>query len=152
MKRRSLLLALLSCSLCWAAQTHAGGEQLVVIASKDAPTAKLSREELRPIFQVTKPRWSNGEPIVPFNLPEDNPLRRAFDTAVLGLSPNQVARYWIDKKIRGDVRPPKKLASSAAVARAVAKTPGSIGYVDQQDVTAAVKVVAKIQNGKVIAP
>jgi ABC-type phosphate transport system substrate-binding protein len=151
MKRRTILLAL-SSLLLWQGASSAGEDVIIVIANKDVPQQKLGRDELRPIFQVTKLQWPNGNNVVPLNLPEDNSLRKGFDSAVLGLDPDRVARYWIDRKIRGDARPPKKLSSPAAVVKAVAKTSGAIGYVAVGDVDASVKVVAKIKGGSVIAP
>ena len=152
MKRRCALLALIGSALLWPATSSAGDDVIAVIANKDVPQAKLGRDELRPIFQTTKTQWSNGTTIVPLNLPEDNSLRKGFDSAVLGLDPDRVARYWIDRKIRGDGRPPKKLSSPGAVLKAVAKTSGAIGYVAVADVDASVKVVAKIKGGTLSAP
>jgi ABC-type phosphate transport system substrate-binding protein len=152
MKRLAFITMLLLSALLWVGPTRAGGETIVVVVNKDVPPGSLDRNTLRPIFQVIKVQWANGNGIVPFNLPEDSQIRRDFDQAVLGLSPEYVARYWIDKKIRGDTHPPKKLPSPEAVARAVARTPGAIGYVLADDVTPALRVVAKIQNGKVVPP
>jgi ABC-type phosphate transport system substrate-binding protein len=151
--RRSIFIATLSLGvLLWVGPSRAGGDLILVIANKDVPVNSLDRNDLRPIFQVVKLQWPNGNGIVPLNLPDDSSLRHDFDQAVLGLSPDRVARYWIDKKIRGDTHPPKKLTSPEAVARAVAKTPGAIGYVAAGDVSSSVKVVARIQDGKVAAP
>ncbi|MFZ5896562.1 MAG: hypothetical protein ACOY0T_36240 [Myxococcota bacterium] len=152
MKRRIALLVLFAAGLLWPQPGSAGEDVIAVIANKDVPQAKLSRDELRPIFQVTKTRWPNGNAIVPLNLPEENSLRKGFDSAVLGLDPDRVARYWIDRKIRGDGRPPKKLSSPGAVLKAVGKTSGAIGYVAIGDVDASVKVVAKVKGGSVLPP
>ncbi len=74
---------------------------VVVIANKAVSATRISRDELRPIFQTKKNTWPDGTSARPFNLTETNPVRRAFDAAVLGLDPDRVARYWIDRKIRG---------------------------------------------------
>ena len=152
MKRRLVLFALLGSLVFWQQESSAGDDIIAVIANKDVPQNKLGRDDLRPIFQATKTQWSNGAAIVPLNLPEDSSLRKGFDSAVLGLDPDRVARYWIDRKIRGDARPPKKLSSPGAVLKAVGKTGGAIGYVPVGDVDASVKVVAKIKGGNVVAP
>lgn len=123
-----------------------------VVVNKGNPATVLTQEELRPVFQTTKTQWSDGVKADPVNLSDDDPARQAFDMAVLGLDPDRVARYWIDRKIRGGERPPRKVPSSGAAARAVASERGAVGYVHRSDLNPALKVVAKISNGKVVAP
>jgi ABC-type phosphate transport system substrate-binding protein len=71
---------------------------------------------------------------------------------VLGLDPDRVARYWIDRKIRGGDRPPQTAPSSAVMVKVVAKTAGALGYAEASAVDASVKVVAKVVDGQVVAP
>ncbi|WP_437647246.1 hypothetical protein [Sorangium sp. So ce362] len=71
---------------------------------------------------------------------------------MLGLDPDGVARYWIDRKIRAGERPPRKVSSPGAVLRAVAEEEGGLGYVAASDVNASVKVIARIRDGQVIPP
>jgi len=127
-------------------------DTILVIANKAVATNKLSRDELRPIFQTKKDTWPDGSPAKPFNLPDKNPLRQGFDAAVLGLDPDRVARYWIDRKIRGGERPPQTAPSSAVLVKVVSKTAGALGYVEASAVDASVKVVAKVVDGQVVAP
>jgi hypothetical protein len=54
--------------------------------------ARISRDDLRPIFQTRKDTWPDGTPVRPFNLPESHGIRQGFDAAVLGLDPDRVAR------------------------------------------------------------
>jgi ABC-type phosphate transport system substrate-binding protein len=128
------------------------GGTLVVIANKSVRATRLSRDELRPIFQTKKDTWPDGSPARPFNLPEANTARRSFDAAVLGLDPDRVARYWIDRKIRGGERPPQTITSSALMLKVVSKTSGAVGYIDAADVDASVKVIARVVDGQVVAP
>lgn len=152
--RRAFLTALLSAlpALSWSTGSQAGGEVLAVIVNKQNPIGTLSQNELRPLFQTTKKAWSNGEDATPINLPEDNSLRNDFDQAVLGLDRDRVARYWVDRKVRGGARPPVRVPNTAAVLKAVASKPGAIGYVKLTDVNPTVKVVAKISGGKLTGP
>ena len=127
-------------------------EVIFVIAHKSVSIGKITRDELRPIFQTKKDTWPDGSPAKPFNLPEKNTLRQGFDAAVLGLDPDRVARYWIDRKIRGGERPPQTAPSSAVMVKVIGKTAGAVGYVEGSAVDASVKVVAKVQDGQVVAP
>ncbi|MEY4580449.1 MAG: hypothetical protein RL701_5152 [Pseudomonadota bacterium] len=129
-----------------------GVEPIAVIANKAVNIAKISRDDLRPLFQTKKDSLPDGTPAKPFNLPESNASRQGFDAAVLGLDPDRVARYWIDRKIRGGERPPQTAPSSAVMVKVISKTPGGIGYVEVSAIDASVKVIAKIIDGNVVAP
>lgn len=132
----------------------AGGtsDVIVVIANKGVSVKSITRDDLRPIFQTKKDTWPDGTPAKPFNLPDSNAVRQGFDAAVLGLDPDRVARYWIDRKIRGGERPPQTAPSSGVLVKVIAKTPGAVGYVEVSAVDASVKVVAKVVEGQVVAP
>ena len=152
MVRRKLLLGCVAVALCWTDSSRAGDEVIAVIVNKSNAVGTMRREDLRPIFLTTKTVWSNGQTIEPFNLPESSSVRTTFDNVVLGMNPDEVARYWIDRRIRGDVRPPRKIQSPGTVVALVAKGEAAIGYVSLADVNASVKVVARIEGGQVKAP
>ena len=128
-------------------------DAIVVIAHQDVGALVLTREELRPIFQTKKNTWPDGKALRAFNLPESDSVRRGFDAAVLGLDPDRVVRYWIDRKIRGGDRPPQTAPSAAAMIKLVSKTPGAIGYVDSQvPLPPNVTVLARVSAGQVVKP
>ena len=129
-----------------------GEPPVAVIANKVVVTPPLGREELRNIFQTKRAAWSDGVPIRPFNLPDASVARRVFDLTVLSLDPARVARYWIDRQVRSGDRPPPTVPSSALMIRIIAKTAGSIGYVEGAAVHPGVKVVARIVDGQVVKP
>lgn len=147
--KRSLLLASFLILFSAVPAAH-GGDEIAVVAHSSAPDA-LALSELRPLFQTTRTTLA-GERALPLNLSEGDSTRHGFDAAVLGLDPDRVARYWVDRKIRGGNPPPKSLPNSAMVLKVVATNPGAIGYVPSGEVSANVKVVARIRGGKVIAP
>ena len=126
---------------------------ILVIANKAVPETSLSRDELRPLFQSKTNALPSGTEARVFNLPEKDSARRGFDAATLGLDPERVARYWIDRKIRGGDRPPQTVPSGAAMVKLVGKTAGAIGYVDSHvTLDANVKVIAKAINGQLVKP
>lgn len=129
-----------------------GLEAIAVIVHKDSAVDVLAKDDLRPIFQTKKTEWDNGKSILPFNMPDDNSVRQGFDSAVLGLDPDRVARYWVDRKIRGGARPPKTVPSAQRVISYVGRVPNAIGYVYVSEVDDSVKVVARIVEGQVQAP
>ena len=78
------------------------------------------------------------------------PARTHFDRVVLGMTPDEVARFWIDRRIRGRGSPPTKAPKAATVLKVVAALAGAIGYVPQSQVGPGVKVVARVAQDKVI--
>ena len=146
-----LQLGLLAGAVSWTSPSDAGGEAIAVVVNDSAGASSLSRDELKSIFQTRTTRLPSGEKAAPVNLPQGDSVRVSFDQVVLGLEPDEVARYWVDRKIRGGNRPPKRLGSSALVLKHVERTPGAIGYVPASQAKGA-KVVAKIQGGRVVAP
>lgn len=131
-----------------------GQEQsaIVVIAHPDAPVAAVDGAALEAIFTTRMRHWGGGQRIVPFNLPPGSRHRRGFDQATLGLGSEQVARFWIDRRIRGGGRPPRQLSSPALMVRVVGALPGAIGYVPESTPIGNLKVLARIVDGEVTTP
>ena len=149
MKTRHLLsifvLSIATCPLAY------GGDEIAIIAHKSAKVSAIANSDLRPIFQTTKTSWLDGR-VLPLNLPPEDSTRKEFDAAVLGLDPDRVARYWIDRKIRGGNPPPKALPSATLILKVVASKPEAIGYVPSGSVTNEVKVIGRIRGGEIVAP
>ncbi|HKU41413.1 MAG TPA: hypothetical protein VJR89_24820 [Polyangiales bacterium] len=151
-KPKLLWLLVAACILLTPRSSRAGGEIIAIIANKDVALKTVTREELRPIFQTKKNTWPDGKTVVPFNLPPAHASRQGFDAAVLGLDPDRVAKYWIDRKIRGDEKPPQTAPSPAVMVKIVAKTAGAVGYVEASLADASVKVIGRISDGQVVKP
>jgi hypothetical protein len=128
-----------------------GGDVILVIINNQVSVTRMSQEDLRPIFQTTKTEWEGGRAL-PLNFASEDGVRKGFDAAVLGLDPDRVARYWIDRKIRGGNPPPKELPNAAMVVKVVSAKKEAIGYVPGDTDTTNTKVVAKIIGGKVLGP
>ncbi|WP_020649597.1 hypothetical protein [Solimonas variicoloris] len=124
---RRALLALLLAALPWAAARAEGA--IAVIAAPARAEARLDLDTLALIYQRKRQYWPDGSRIQPVNLAADHPLRLAFSRAVLGMDAAALESYWNEQYFRG-VRPPYVVASSEAMLRFVAETPGAIGYVD----------------------
>jgi len=152
MKQLGVAIALVFAASTWSVEGDAEQEEIAVVVSRANPTTRVEQRELRPLFQTTRTEWASGVRAQPLNLPESSELRVEFDKAILGLDPDGVKKYWIDRKIRGGERPPKKVPTSGVVLRIVAKDSGAIGYVSSRDLDGTVKVVARVRGGRVISP
>jgi hypothetical protein len=125
---------------------------LAVIVNSAVSVGQLSAAELESIFTTSRRNWPDGSSVSAFSYPPEDAVRRAFDRAVLRMSADEVARFWLDQRVRGGSRPPRQVPDAALAVRLVAKLPGSIAYVPENLVNTNVKVVARIKSGKVVGP
>ena len=52
-----------------------------------------------------------------------------FENRVLGMSSDEVSRYWIDRKIRGQGVPPKVVSPADLLQKVVSRLGHSVAYV-----------------------
>lgn len=128
MTRRELLVGSAAIASSLFVSGARANEPLVVIvhpSNHEHP----SRAEVAAMFITRKQDWGAGKRILPFNFPAKHDVRVSFDRAVLDMDPDAVARYWIDRRIRGGNPPPKQIPNAQLMLRLVQKLDGAIGYV-----------------------
>jgi hypothetical protein len=146
--RRRFLSLLPSAACVLPALARAQGQPkapLVVICGARSTLHDLSLPVLRAMFLGDEAKAPDGSRLVPFNQPPNSNDRVAFDRLVLGKSPAEVSKYWIDRRIRGEGRPPKVVTSPldavALLRQLVAVFPGAISYLRADQIDASVRVV-----------
>src|SRR4051812_14350816 len=96
-KRRSAIPA--PCALAGLAGTaHADHKKLVVVVAKGSSITSISRSDLKHCFMGDSVS-EGGKTLVPFNAEPRTTSRGGFDRGVLGMSPDEVGRYWVDRKV-----------------------------------------------------
>jgi len=118
---------------------RAADQPLVVIVAATSPLQDISRANLRRAF-LSEPTGGPGGKMIPLNQPPGTPGRAQFDKAVLGLAGDDVARFWIDQRIRGQGGAPRAIPA-AMLTRVVPQLVGSIGYIRANEIVPGVKVV-----------
>lgn len=149
--RRHFLLGI-SAALAGATRAEAGPSDLFVVAHRRVPVQSLNDVELEAIFLTLRRYWDGSKIIIPFNLPPRRDLRIQFDQAVLRMGPDEVGRYWLDRRVRGGAPPPRQAPDPVTAVRLVARLEGAIGYVPAGVPLEDVRVLLKVHNGKVIRP
>jgi hypothetical protein len=114
--------------------------RLAVVVARDSKLNDLSIYELKRLYEG-HPMSAGGTRLIPINLVPLSKDRVGFDRAVLGMTPEEVARYWIDRKIRGESGPPVTVDSAEVLQRVVVHLEGAVGYVRAGAVSDQVKVV-----------
>ncbi|HEX5099245.1 MAG TPA: hypothetical protein VFV94_07080 [Polyangiaceae bacterium] len=144
--RRTLLSAwgatLAASAIGATSEVVSAGERtrLVVIVAKTSSINDLSLAQLRRVY-LGEPVDSGGQRLIPINHGSTVNERLAFDRLVLGMSKEEVARYWIDRRIRGQSGAPKAVDPDDVHQRVVAKLAGAIGYVRSTEVRSEAKIV-----------
>lgn len=123
----------------WAAP--ATNPALVVVVAQDSAVQQLTLAQVRALFlgeTVTDPKQ---KVLIPFNQAPGTPDRIVFDRVVLGMSPDEAGRYWTDRRIRGQGRPPRAFSPPSVVQRLLVRFREAVGYVRQNEIIAGVRVV-----------
>ena len=145
--RRSFLTACvgLSCLIATSGVTSPvdAGEaktKLAIVTSKDSPVFDISFYELKRLY-LGEHVNASGKRLLPLNLTPASRERSAFDRIVLDMSPQAIARYWVDRKIRGDSGPPKTIDPLDLLQRVVARLDGAIGYAPVNEIRPELKAI-----------
>jgi ABC-type phosphate transport system substrate-binding protein len=114
----------------------------VVIVNK-ANTAAVDKSTVAKIYTGELKSWSDGTPVMPFDLPEDNPQRASFCTDVVGKPVASLKALWAQMIFSGKALPPKAAPSDEEMKKSVAANKGAVGYIKPGSVDDSVKVAVK---------
>jgi hypothetical protein len=143
--RRSLNVLALAALLGMAATgatpvVGAAKPALAIVVSRDSSIRDLSFYELKRAF-LGENVAAGGKRLIPLNFPPNSRERTAFDKVVLGMSQEEAARYWIDRKIRGQPGSPRAITPVEVLMKVVARLDGAVTYADPRDLNPGVKIV-----------
>ena len=107
-------------------------EEIVVIVNLAA--APISRQQVADLY------LAKSSILTPIDQAESSPIYVEFYKKATGRDGAQVKTIWSRVLFTCRGVPPKQLADSAAVKRAVAANPKAVGYIEKSAVDASVKV------------
>jgi hypothetical protein len=141
--RHARLLLGAVAALCLTASAAAAEPRgaIAVIVHPERKPSSISSRALADIFLRRKQHWPDGKRVVVLAWEARTPVRLAFDRAVLGMSADDAAAYWIDRRIRGLGSPPRGLTSAALIRAIVARNRQAIAYVPAEGLDRRVKVL-----------
>jgi hypothetical protein len=120
---------------------RAGSDAIAVVVGAKSGQRSLSLDDVRRMFFNKDTNDANGDRFVPLNQRSGNPERTRFDVQVLNMTPDQVARYWIDQRLRGK-RAPATVPSLAMLKRALNELPGAISYLAVAGLDSSIRALA----------
>jgi ABC-type phosphate transport system substrate-binding protein len=109
--------------------------EVVVVVHPSHAAASMSTEQVADVF------LGKSTALSPVDQPESSAVRKEFYQKATGKDAAQVKALWTRLIFTGKATPPKEVASSADVKKAVAADPKAIGYIEKSAVDGSVKVV-----------
>jgi len=119
-----------------AAMTTASAADIVVVGHPSA--APMSKDQVSDVF------LGKNTALNPVDQPEAAGIRSEFYKRAVGRDPSQMKATWARLVFSGKAQAPKEMADAAAVKKAVAADPKSVGYIEKAAVDASVKVLATV--------
>jgi ABC-type phosphate transport system substrate-binding protein len=118
--------------------------EIAVITNKATPAASLSASQVRAIFLKKSTKFPNGSTAIPGDQNTNTTIYENFGKKLLKKKPNQLSAYWSKRIFSGKAVPPDVIGNDDDMMAWVAKTRGSVGYVDAHAVNQSVKVLLTI--------
>lgn len=119
--------------------------EFVVIVNPKNPAASMSADQVSQLFLGRASSFPGGGAATPVDQKEGSALRDEFYAKVADKNPGQVKAFWAKQMFSGKGQPPREVASSADVKKAVAADPGAIGYIEKGALDGTVKSVLAVQ-------
>jgi len=129
------LVSTLSVFLALAGTAHAA--DVVVIGNPSA--AAMTKDQVADVF------LGKSQSSVPVDQVESAPIRAEFYKKATGRDQAQIKALWSRLVLSRKAQPPKEVADSNAVKKAVAADPKAIGYIEKSAVDGSVKVLTSIE-------
>jgi ABC-type phosphate transport system substrate-binding protein len=108
--------------------------QIVVVGNPSSPG--LNGEQIIDVYT------GKSQAATPLDQPETAHIRADFYKKAAGKDLSQMKVIWARLTFTGKAQPPKEVADSAAVKKAVAADPKAIGYIEKSAVDGSIKVLA----------
>jgi ABC-type phosphate transport system substrate-binding protein len=106
-----------------------------IVTHPQVTETSLTKSQLRRIYTMRQLRWSDNSAINVFVLPSQHDLHQRFAKERLQIFPYQLNRIWHKLTYSGLGVAPIIVASEQELIQAVIKTPGAIGYIDDETLT-----------------
>lgn len=118
----------------------ANAEFVVVVGAK-SPVNALTSEQVAQIFLGKVSTFPGGEQAAPIDQPDGLAIRNEFYEKLTNKTQKQISAYRANMVFSGKGKPPKEVANSQEVKKALSEGPSFIGYMEKATVDSTVKVV-----------
>lgn len=116
------------------------GEDVIIVANKNAPADTMSYRDIKNIFLGHKTKWSNGQKIIIASL-SGSETHKTFLKKYIQKSPSQFKRYYKSLVFTGKGKMPRSFSTQESALKFVTNTDGAIGYISSQLANDGVRIV-----------
>ena len=109
-----------------------------IVAIGNPAAAPLTKDELANVY------LGRNQALTPLDQPESAQIRADYYKKLTGRDPAQIKAMWARLTFTGKGQSPRELPDSAAVKKAVAADPKTIGYIEKSAVDDSVKVLINV--------
>ncbi len=114
---------------------------VVAVVSAKSPIVSLSVSEVADIFLGKSSRLHSGIQALPIDQADGSAVRDEFYAKITGKTAAQLKAYWSKIIFTGRGQPPLAVANSVELKKRLRDNPTAIGYIEQSEVDASVRVV-----------
>ncbi len=126
------LVAAASFLLLAGAPSPAAAAEVLVIVNAANPNAALTAQQVKSYFLKKSGTWQNGEKVRPVDREGESPERKALLAKVLGLTSDELKRYWLEKQYASAEQPAASVPDEASVLKFESFFKGGIGFVTKE--------------------
>ncbi|WP_228375658.1 MULTISPECIES: hypothetical protein [Methylomonas] len=141
---RAIAIFLLLLTILWL-DTGTAQPRIAVIVHPDSSFTDLSQKQVVDIYMGRLLSLPNNHIPLPLDQQGGSPLREHFYETLTEKPLAQINAYWARLMFSGRATPPRMLPDSFSVLQAVSQNRDAIGYVEEDKVTAAVRVLFYIE-------
>lgn len=141
---RIVALSLLLLATLWL-HTGAAQSRIAVIVHPDSSFTDISPKQVVDIYMGRLLSLPNNHIPLPLDHQGGSPLRERFYETLTERPLAQINAYWARLMFSGRATPPRMLPDSLSVIQAVSQNRDAIGYVEDDKVTPAVRVLFYIE-------
>jgi len=105
----------------------------LAIITHPSVSSDISVEQVRRIYMGRTNQLEDGSKVIPLVIDHADPAYTTFANKVMRRSPKQLKSYWAKRLFTGKSKPPKPVASFAALKKLVAADPKFIGFYSPHD-------------------
>ncbi|WP_416305614.1 phosphate ABC transporter substrate-binding protein [Neptunicella sp. SCSIO 80796] len=118
--------------------------EVVVVVAKSSSLKNLDPQSIANIFLARTKQFPNGEKATPVEIKRGD-MRSGFYQTISGKTPMQLKAYWTTLVFTGKGKPPKGLDNPQEIEKRLLQQPGTIAYLNANDVTDNMKVVYRFE-------
>ncbi|MBN4054669.1 hypothetical protein JYT87_03070 [Nitrospira defluvii] len=120
--------------------------EIVIIVNAENPISNLTPQEVKKYLLKEAISWPHGKKVRSVDRKGSPPERKVFLKAIVGMSTNQLEKYWVSQRYSKGVPLPPKLSGDQQIIEYVESFAGGISYVNAKSISesqgSGIKIVA----------